>query len=203
MTPDDPRPTPAGQFPKFGRFRQGEDASLVAMRSAWIDFYDAEYERVVRFLMRTGACWDDARDAAQDAFLESWALMTCRPKAWEQIINPRAWIRTVAWRKHRRPPGSRRRLHLAVGADLPDLPQPGPEVGEWTAQTQAVTQALAGLNEDERMVMTFRMDGFTFADIAAELGINEQEARHLARRARAALKRTLAMTAMSGEEGPR
>jgi DNA-directed RNA polymerase specialized sigma24 family protein len=45
------------------------------IRAAWIEFYDAHYHRVVRFVMHYGASPQDACDAAQEAFTESWALM--------------------------------------------------------------------------------------------------------------------------------
>ena len=71
MTNDDHGPESVGLSPSFASAQAPAPGSLVQMRAAWIDFYDAHYHRVVRFVMQNGACLDDARDAAQEAFVES------------------------------------------------------------------------------------------------------------------------------------
>jgi RNA polymerase sigma factor (sigma-70 family) len=166
----------------------------MGMRADWIAFYESEYHLVVRFVMRNGASLEDARDATEEAFLESWALMTKQPNCWAQIRHRRSWIRTVALRKHQRPPGPRHRPLLADNAEIPDIAAHGPEPGELTAQTQAVLQALRNLDEQAQAVMAFLTDGFPPAVIADTLGITEQRVRDVAKRARAALKRTLALS---------
>jgi RNA polymerase sigma factor (sigma-70 family) len=166
-------------------------ASLAAMRADWIAFYDAEYHVVVRFVMRNGASLEDARDATEEAFLDSWALMTGHPERWSQIMDRRSWIRVVALRKYWRPPGPRRRPPVADTA-IPDSPAPGLDPGELTAQTQMVLQALRSLDQQAQAVMAFRMDGIAAGAIAETLGITEQRVRDVTKRARAALRRTLA-----------
>ena len=104
------------------------------------------------------------------------------------------WIRVVALRKRQRPPGPRRRPLLADNAEIPDVAAPGPEPGELTAQTQAVLQALRGLDSQAQAVMAYLMDGFPAAVIATTLGITEQRVRDVTKRARTALKRTLAQS---------
>jgi RNA polymerase sigma factor (sigma-70 family) len=172
-----------------------DPASLVAMRTAWVDLYDAEYHSVVRFVMRTRACpLEDARDATEDAFVESWELMTRRPERWSKIRYKRAWIRTVALRRQQRPPGSRQRPLCAEYADIPDRPAPGLEPGELTVQTQAVLHALRELDDQARVVMAFLTDHVPVAEIADTLGMDEQDVRNVIRKARATLKRTLDVT---------
>ena len=51
----------------------GHPAGLAGMRADWIAFYDTEYHSVVRFVMRNGASLEDARDATEEAFLDSWS----------------------------------------------------------------------------------------------------------------------------------
>jgi RNA polymerase sigma-70 factor (ECF subfamily) len=161
------------------------------MRAGWIDFYDAHCHRTVRFVMHNGACLEDARDAVQEAFVESWALMTTDPAKWVAITGEKkaAWIRVVALRRYRRPPGLRMRPLLAWDADLPEQPDPGPEPGELTVQTQMVLQVLRSLDEQARAVMAFCLDDFTTADTADALGITEQRVRDVKKKARAALRR--------------
>jgi DNA-directed RNA polymerase specialized sigma24 family protein len=147
---------------------------------------------VVRFVMRSGASLEDARDAAAEAFVDSWALMTDRPQSWMQIWNQRSWIRAVALRKYRRPPGPRRRPLVADHVEIPDVAAPGLDPGELTAQTQTVLQVLRCLDEKAQAVMAFQMDGFPATVTADTLGITEQRVRDVTKKARAILKRALA-----------
>lgn len=165
------------------------------MRAEWIDFYDANFLRVVRFVMNNGGSEDEARDAAQDAFTESWDLMNRNPADWQAVRRKEAWIRTVALRRYRRPPGPRLRP-LSHYGEVPDLPVPGPGHDELTAQAQAVLQALRALDEEARTVMAFDLDGIPTRDIAAELRVSEQRVRDIKKRARMALKRHPAESAI-------
>jgi RNA polymerase sigma factor (sigma-70 family) len=167
------------------------------MEADWIAWFRGEHHLVVRFVMKNGASLEDASDAAEDAFEDAWALLRQQPAKWSQIRDRRGWIRAVALRKHRRPPGPRRRP-LTSDTKIPDVAAPGLEPGELTAQTQAVLQALRGLDDPERAVMAFRTDGFPVADIADALQISEQKVRDVTKRARAALKRTLAQPLEGG-----
>ncbi len=88
---------------------------LAEIRAAWIDFYDTHYGRIVRFVMHNGACLQDAQDAVQEAFTESWALMDSHPDQWLAVTSKQAWIRVVALRRYHRPPGPRIRPQVAEG----------------------------------------------------------------------------------------
>jgi RNA polymerase sigma-70 factor (ECF subfamily) len=172
-------------------------SSLAEVRAEWVDFYDSHYHRVVRFLMVNGASQADAQDAAQDAFIESFDLMTQGPDRWLAVTGKAAWIRTVALRRYRRPPGPRRRV-LAAGCEMPDLPGPGPAHDELTVQAQLVLWALQALDEEARTVMAFDMDDIPTADVAAVLGLTSQRIRDIRKRARTALKRELTGDAAHG-----
>jgi RNA polymerase sigma-70 factor (ECF subfamily) len=164
------------------------------VRAEWISFYDDHYHRVVRFIMHAGASPADAQDAAQEAFTESWKLMTSNPAAWQAVDRKAGWVRTTALRRLTRPPGSRRRPLIAGDGSIPDDPLPGPGHAELTAQAQAILQALRGLDTEARAVMAFSLDGFTTADVADALKITQQRVRDVKKRARTALKRQLAAT---------
>jgi RNA polymerase sigma factor (sigma-70 family) len=165
--------------------------SLTRVRAEWITFYDAHYRRVVRFLMYNGASQADAQDAVQEAFVESWALMSSDPCRWEAINGKTSWIRTVALRRYLRPPGSRQRP-LTAGGEVPDLAGPGPGHEELTIQTQLVLRALRALDKEARAVMAFDLDGIPTADIACALDITQQRVRDVKKKARTALMRELA-----------
>jgi len=172
-------------------------AGLVQARSEWIGFYDTHYHRVVRFVMHNGASQANAQDAAQDAFLESWALVSKDPDRWQAIAGKAAWIRTVALRRYRRPPGSRRRPPEARD-EMPDQPVPGPGHEELTVQAQLVLRALRSLDEEARAVMAFELDGISAADIARALNITQQRVRDVRKKARKVLKYELGGTATPG-----
>ena len=165
--------------------------SMMQVRAESIELYDAQYHRVVRFLMFNGASKADAQDAAHEAFIESWDLLAKDPDRWRAVTGKATWIRTVALRRYKRPPGSRRRP-LTGGNEIPDLPAAGPGHDELTAQAQLVLRALQALDEEARAVMAFDMDDIPAADTAAALRITAQRVRDIKKRARAALKKELA-----------
>jgi RNA polymerase sigma-70 factor (ECF subfamily) len=193
MTGGGGQPGPAGPDLSSG--------SLVQVRGEWIDFYETHRHRVVRFLMLYGATQAEAEDAAQEAFIESWELLTRDADRWLAVTGKAAWIRTVALRRYRRPLGPRRRPPIA-GDELPDLAADGPGHDELTVQTQEVLQALRALGDEARTVMAFDMDGIPAADTAAVLGITQQRVRDVRKKARAALKKLLAETTAPGRRQP-
>lgn len=161
----------------------------------WIDFYHTHFRRVVRFVMHNGASQDQACDAAQDAFVESWELMVKDPSRWQAIERKDAWIRTVALRRYWRPPGPRKRVPMWYGGEITERVVPGPCHDELTVQGQMVLQELQTLDPEARAVTAFDLDGFSTVDIAAALEVKPQRVRDIRKRARAALKRQLARNA--------
>jgi RNA polymerase sigma factor (sigma-70 family) len=201
MATNDDRPVPADQFSPSTPTPSEDCFSPVAMRTAWVEFYDHEYQPVVRFVVRLGAGLEDARDAAGEAFTESLVLVNREPEKWAQIEDKRSWVRSVVLRKYKRPPGKRIQPLVDKYADIPELPDPGLEPGELTAQTQAVLQELHKLDEETRTVMAYYMDRFPAAVTANELGITEQRVRDLTKKARATLKRNLSgMRTLEGRD---
>jgi RNA polymerase sigma factor (sigma-70 family) len=163
---------------------------MAPVSSEWIRFYDDQYHLVIRFLMHNGATQLDAEDATHEAFTELYTLAARHPDRWQAITNKAAWIRTVAIRKYRRPPGPRKRP-LTSSGEVPDLPGCGPSPEDLTIQTQFVLQALQALDDEARTVIAFDIDGIPSADIARELHITPQRVRDIRKKARAALKHQL------------
>lgn len=187
-------PEPAEPTISSGGLPSFNPGNLVQMRAEWIDFFDAHYHRVVRFLMHNGASLADAQDAAQEAFTESFDLMSQSPERWANVMGKPTWIRTVALRRYRRPPGPRRRP-LTAGNEIPDLPALGPGHDELTVQAQLILQALQALDEEARTVMAFGLDDIPTADTAYVLGITQQRVRDVRKKARTVLKQELARNA--------
>jgi len=46
--------------------------------------------------MHNGASQADAQDATQEAFIESWKLMSSDPGRWQAITGKEAWIQSRA-----------------------------------------------------------------------------------------------------------
>jgi WhiB family transcriptional regulator, redox-sensing transcriptional regulator len=140
--------------------------------------YKAEFNRLVIFLLRQGIPHHDAMDAAQTAFTEAL-------RQWEHIWAPRAWLRRVAIRSVKHLPEFP--VEDVSMRDQPLLPD-GIEVKE---QTRHVLKALAKLPPQQRTVMAWTLDGFSPAEIAAEVGCTPEAARQNLHRARETLKRIL------------
>lgn len=167
--------------------------ALGRLRAGFIALAEREYHQVARFVMFNGADREEAQDATQAAFTQAWALICRRPEWWDTVREPRAWVRTVALRCYRRPPDRRREPPTALG-DVPgERVWEGPDPGEFTADTLLVLDALRRLPEDVRMAMAFRVDGFRPVDVAAELGITDQQARDLLKKGRRILTRDLGL----------
>ncbi|MFC6087498.1 RNA polymerase sigma factor [Sphaerisporangium aureirubrum] len=190
MTADESSVRPsAGWRPK-----DAAPAALEAMRVRFLALFESDYHQVARFVMFNGADRDQALDATQAAFTEAWDLIRRRPGQWEAVRVPRAWIRTIALRAYRRPPDRRREPPTVLGCGPAERAWDGQDPGELTAQTLHVLHALRRLPEDVRMAMAFHIDGFRPVDIAAALGIDDQQARDLLKKGRRILAREAGLT---------
>jgi RNA polymerase sigma factor (sigma-70 family) len=155
------------------------------------------YHRVIRFVMHMGASQRDAEDAAQEAFYEALVLSKSKPDDWNEIKSKAAWLRTVALRRYRRPPGPRRGPLILV-SDVPDRPAPGSGHEDDVAHVQDVLRALRTLPEEELPVAAFDLDGIPTSDIAHALGMTEQRVRDIRKKYRAKLKRELGGNTVPG-----
>ncbi|TYK44014.1 RNA polymerase sigma factor [Actinomadura decatromicini] len=159
-------------------------AALAATRRSFLDFFDAEFSSVVRFVMRDGAGVHDAQDSAQHAFVQGWRM--AREGRWDQIDQPRAWIRTVALRHHR----ARDRVEIPV-RHMPETAVPGAGHAELTGQARDLVAALRLLDHNTRMVLALHLDDIPTQAISAHLSISEQRVRDLLKRARRTLRKHL------------
>ncbi|AYV32390.1 MULTISPECIES: RNA polymerase sigma factor [Streptomyces] len=139
-------------------------------------FYRAEMPRMTVFLLNLGASVYEAADAAHEAFL------TLLPDRWREIEYPRAWLRTVAYRKY---------LQQATSRTQPLDPVPERPGGTCpvdlvllTEQETTVRDALGQLSPAEREAMAWKLDGFTHQDAAQALGKDPAAVRQAYLRAR-------------------
>ncbi|WP_242907711.1 RNA polymerase sigma factor [Actinomadura terrae] len=165
------------------------------MRQDFLDFFDSEYARLVRFVMYTGASLEDARDAAQQMALQGWRKVL--EECWDQVADPAAWARAVALNHHRAQHRNRSQVPLGEGIDPPAS---GPGHAELTGQAHDMVTLLRSLDADCRAVIAFDLDGFSGADIADALGIPQRKVLDLRAKARKHLKQHPCITSIIGRE---
>lgn len=155
--------------------------------AAFSAFYRRFVPTLVGFLMWQGARLPDAADLAQAAMSEAY-------RYWSTIREPEAWVRRVASRALAR--------HIArvepedpVG-EIPEhssLLRPLTDVTAWE-QEHEVLRLLDLLPLRQRQVMAWTLEGYTPAEIAAELKITPEAVRSGLKRARSALAAHLGAT---------
>lgn len=172
-------------------------ASMAAMRHTFLDFFEAEYHPVVRFMMRNGADLGAAEDAAQEAFVRGWRQVL--RGQWSQVSHPRAWIRKVAFNHHRARP-----WREISTAPPPDHAVPGPGHAELTGQARDVVAALSLIDDHQaRAVIAMDMDDIPGHAIAVALDLSEQRVRDLRKKAIRTLKKHLSSPVPRSAQTPR
>ncbi|MFC5176506.1 RNA polymerase sigma factor [Nocardioides taihuensis] len=129
------------------------------------ELYDASYRRLVLQLFAFCGDLAEAEDAVQEAFVKAIG----KGRAFDQVTNPEAWLRTVAMnhqRNHWRHGKVVRRFVASTPGSLsaPDL----------SPDHVAIVQALAGLDPDVREVVVLRyLADLSTAEVAHELDVPE------------------------------
>jgi RNA polymerase sigma-70 factor (ECF subfamily) len=123
--------------------------------------YHAHHNWLTGWLRRKLGCPDSAADLAQDTFIR---VLTARETP--QIIEPRAFLTTIAKRvlfnHYRRQ--DLERAYLDTLAQMPEIVAPSEE---------DLDQLLDGLPRlVKRVFLLAQLDGLTYPQIAAELGIS-------------------------------
>jgi RNA polymerase sigma factor (sigma-70 family) len=158
-------------------------------------FYRAEHRVLVRFVMFLGADAGTAEDIAQTAFTRAFPM-------WHTIRFPQAWLRKVAQNEYLR--------HCRAAARVTSLDAtPGQadrlaEISaamavEQHADTREVLAAIADLPPKQRQVMAWHWDGFSDAEIAAEIGDSAAAVRKNRNRAMKNLRKSLAHVGRQGK----
>lgn len=150
-------------------------------------FFKAELPNVIRHLMYVGACFEEAADAAQTAFIAMW------PR-WEQIKAPKAYVRVAARNAYHRTAfgeySANRTIPLADGFDTTEqLPQLC--AAEFSEQEAAVVALIASLPPMQQLVMAWAYDGFTPTEIAEHLQVDAVTVRQNLFKARQRLKKRI------------
>lgn len=156
----------------------------VAGRNVELDrFYRAEMPRLLRFLLLQGVPPADAADAAQQAFVE----VCLRWDRVRRMDSPAGYLRRVAsndWAKQNR----RRstdvdravRGHWAHPAVIEDI--------YGNEQVRLVVDSLSRLPARQRQVMAWLYDGYSYEEIAEQVGMRVATVRSTVRHAKEKLR---------------
>jgi RNA polymerase sigma-70 factor (ECF subfamily) len=144
-------------------------------------FYTDQMPRLVTFLIVQGAGRTVAADLAQD-------VMTDVYRQWDDLDNPRAWIRTVATRAWWRWIRKNRAVDLSHRLDelLPATSRAEPEEIENRHELLTVLNLLP---VGQRQVMAWTYDGYQPTEIAVLLQMEPATVRSRLRDARATLRK--------------
>jgi RNA polymerase sigma factor (sigma-70 family) len=158
--------------------------------------YRQHRSALVWYLRCHGAGQPEAADAVQDAF-------ACALVAADQIRDRRAWpawLRTVAMRCYLRALARRggaqadqtAGVSVLTMADVPDVAAAaGLDSPETRHQEELVLSLLSELPPQQQRVFALCYEGWSTAEIAAHLGMDQAAVRQNIARARAALRRSI------------
>ena len=141
--------------------------------------FDRMYPILVRFIYRRVWDVDLAEDIAQEAFVR---LLNERPR------KPEAWLFTVADHlasnairgEHRRT----RTLHLMAGVGADTVASAADRLALDNETARQVRQALDALSERDRTLIVLHLDGMTYKELAAIVGVKPSSIAPLLARAR-------------------
>jgi RNA polymerase sigma-70 factor (ECF subfamily) len=156
------------------------DEALVA------EAFEASYRRLVAQLYAVTGDRAEAEDAVQEAFARAVAA----GRKWRHVVNPEAWLRTVAvnharTRARRRKLFQRARPRISTAAESPGISE----------DHVAVVEALRHVGEAQRLVLALHyFADLSVAEIAAELGVPPGTVKTRLMRGREALQSHLTTT---------
>jgi RNA polymerase sigma-70 factor (ECF subfamily) len=150
------------------------------------ELFDEEYPRLCRYLSRLGGDSALAADVAQEAFVRLYARGALPER-------PEAWLISVAMNLFRNDRSMRaRRFRLMTPArgerTVGDPPLPPDEAVIADDTRRRVRAALDTLPERDRQMLLLQAEGYSYADIAAALRLNEASVGVFLARARRAFR---------------
>lgn len=148
--------------------------------------FQANHDRLFRFLDRQGGDPDLAEDVVQDAFVRLYrrGSLPDQPEAWLVSVAMNLFRNARSQRSRRRRLLTVERGGRAVG-DAPPAPDREAESGEARARVRAV---LDRLPERERQLLLLRAEGYGYREIAHALELKEASVGMLLARAKQAFR---------------
>ena len=146
-------------------------------------FFRADFPALVAFLCRAGFEVETARDVAAEAMLHAY-------ESWPALGDARAWVRRIAGRLPSGPD---------TGRDLAGDPRDDGRLKALADQHAPLLELLAELPDQQRVVLSWSLDGFTPAQIGEALRIAPATVRSNLRHARERLRRHNGLRERKGE----
>jgi RNA polymerase sigma factor (sigma-70 family) len=142
--------------------------------------YERYAARIQGFCMRRLGDHDEAADAVQDTFLRAWLAL----RKGEQVRNPLPWLQTIADNVC----VSRFRARGARVATTALTDEDGVYVPDAAGEAAGLAAALRALPERQRQALLRReVQGYSYDEIGAELGVSRASVAALLHRARLAV----------------
>ena len=174
------RPTERSGDPAHGTAT--EVTAVATFESRLRALFDAQFNRLFRYLHRHTGDADTAADAAQEAFVRLH-------DRGELPDRPPAWLITVALNYLRNARVQQRRraelLTVPRGTLVHSDPMPLPdELAETRDARVRVRRALDAMPERERSLLLLRAEGYSYRELAEIVGVHEPSVGTLLSRAR-------------------
>ncbi len=129
--------------------------------------FDIQRRGMLRYLIHEGASLSQAEDIVQDAFIELYASL----RSGKSIEHPRPWLLTVARHAFLKHCNANRRLDQFDESSATDMCSSLQIAGPEPPQDD-LERMLSVLTPRERQVITLRLSGLKYREIAAELNIS-------------------------------
>jgi RNA polymerase sigma-70 factor, ECF subfamily len=140
--------------------------SAAALDAKLIDTFNALRDELLSTLVFVLGNYDDAQDAAQDAFLKCWSARSQLP----QVENLRAWIFRVCFNTAKdlqRSAWHRRSRPLAEGFTMVGKEAAPAQTLEYQESVERLRKAILDLRQEEKEVFLLRQNGeLTYEQIA-------------------------------------
>jgi RNA polymerase sigma factor (sigma-70 family) len=152
--------------------------------AAFEDWYRRDMPDLILFAIRLGANEHDARDLAQQAWVNAY-------QHWSRIANPRAYVRATV--KHAYAKRSHRNREKTA-AQIPEIAAPKDPLLdeiEFQDQEQLILAAIRRLPPRQREAIAWKIDGYRPAEVARILNEDAGVIRVNLHKARESLKRAL------------
>lgn len=136
------------------------------------DFYDNTYEALYKYVRRMGGTDNVIEDIVQEAYCEAYR---CREKLYEHP-NPAGWLYKTANYIFR---NSRRQMeNSAVSLETLEDSEGMPCVrGDYEIVEWQMLMRWALSEDDSQLIQRYYLEGYSGAEIAAQLGTSEENVR--------------------------
>jgi DNA-directed RNA polymerase specialized sigma24 family protein len=130
------------------------------------EFFRREISPLVTFVNRAGFGWHQACDAAQDAMVKAYV-------EWPGLTQPRAWVRTTAYRIAKAEAvRSKDGVLRAVAGGWSVSTHIDPDVAILGYEHEQLLKLLGSLPPRQQPILAWTLDGFTTIEISEQLSMS-------------------------------